>query len=78
MERILLMKKFFSCCVHLLETEVVRSSLIKVGFILLSALVISLSTVGPELYDRELEAYKLKFETEFHMNQLTFPPNLRP
>lgn len=40
-------------------------SLFKAGFVLVASAVIALGQIGPELYSKDLEAHKLKFEAEY-------------
>lgn len=51
----------------LLGTADVYKSLFKGGFVLVASAVIALGQIGPELYSKDLEAHKLKFEAEYAM-----------
>lgn len=39
----------------------------KGGFVMVASAVIALGQIGPDLYSKDLEAHKLKFEAEFAM-----------
>ncbi len=50
-----------------LGTSDAYKSIFKAGFVLVAAATIALGQVGPELYSKDLEANKLRFEAEYLM-----------
>lgn len=59
------MEKIIKKIINLIKNQEIYNLLMKVGAILLASAAIALGQMAPDLYSNDIEAHKLKFETEF-------------